>query len=175
MNCSLDKKKISFREPFLTCIYTNASSLNNKLTELVVRLEKLDRPHIVCVSETWYSEYSIPCISGYTLYRRDRTGRGGGVCIYVRDDLCSMEVKCSVLCADGVEQIWCGVRSGGESLLVGCMYRPPKSNGFVTVCVNDSLKEARKMIEDKIYDAVVVCGDFNFPEINWTCDGGNAS
>ncbi|RNA30571.1 RNA-directed DNA polymerase from mobile element jockey-like [Brachionus plicatilis] len=135
----------------------------------------MERPHIVCVSETWYSESSIPCISGYTLYRKDRTGRGGGVCIYVREDHCSMEVTCRVLCADDVEQIWCGVRSGAESLLVGCMYRPPRSNGFVTECVNDSLKEARKMIENKIYDAVVVCGDSNFPEISWTCDGGIAS
>ncbi|RNA01234.1 endonuclease-reverse transcriptase -like protein [Brachionus plicatilis] len=31
------------------------------------------------------------------------------------------------------------------------------------------------MIENKICDAVVVCGDFNFLEISWTCDGGNAS
>ncbi|RNA31089.1 RNA-directed DNA polymerase from mobile element jockey-like [Brachionus plicatilis] len=61
-----------------------------------------------------------------------------------------MEVICRVLCADGVEQILCGVISGTKSLLVGCMYRPPKR-----------------------------CGSglwrFQFPEISWTWDDENAS
>lgn len=67
-------------------------------------------------------------------------GRGDGV-IYmrVRAALCSMKMTYKVPCADGVEQIWCGVKSDSESVLVGCMYRLTRIGSNVTEGLNKSL------------------------------------
>ena len=77
----------------LNCLYTNATSLNDveKLTDLESRMSQLDNPHLVCMTETWFGNYSAPHIKGYHMHSRCRGRRGGGVCIYVRDDICSME------------------------------------------------------------------------------------
>ena len=62
---------------------------------------------MVGIAETWFSDTSIPTISGHTLYRRDRDSVHGGVCIYVRDDVKSFEVLNTSEDERGVERIWC--------------------------------------------------------------------
>ena len=47
---------------------------------------------ILCLTETWLSEFIydneiIPV--GYSIYRKDRTRKGGGVLITVKDNICS--------------------------------------------------------------------------------------
>ena len=60
---------------FISCFYTNATSLNNKLFELESRLSLLSSPHLVFVTETWFNPVSAPVLRGYFLYRRDRSSR----------------------------------------------------------------------------------------------------
>jgi hypothetical protein len=46
--------------------------------------------HLLTLSETWLSSDILDSeidIVGYTLYRRDRKTRGGGVAVYARDDI----------------------------------------------------------------------------------------
>ena len=79
-----------------------------------------------------------------------------------------MEVTCQVLASDEIEQVWCSVKNGSESVLFGCVYRPPLSNLNVTERVVKSIKAARDLIERGTYDSLILCGDFNFPDIVWT-------
>ena len=73
------------KESFLSCWYTNATSLNNKFNDLLLEIDSR-KPQIIMICETWWTEASTTNIKGYTLFRRDRIGkRGGGVCIYVND------------------------------------------------------------------------------------------
>ena len=63
------------------------------------------------------------------IYRRDRDKKsGGGVAIYVRDDLFSSEVADEILRNQFekliFEQVWCTVQVGKERILLGCIYRP---------------------------------------------------
>ena len=82
----------AFEMSFINCLYTNATSLNNKFQEFEARLSVMSRPHLVFVAETWFGPESAAGLKGYDLYRKDRPTRGGGVAIYVRNDLNSVDV-----------------------------------------------------------------------------------
>ena len=81
-------------------LYTNARSLLNKLDELQ-HLILSSRPLIVGLTETWLhaeiADEEIK-IDGYFILRNDRhVGMcGGGVCLYVREDLSATELFTSV-------------------------------------------------------------------------------
>jgi hypothetical protein len=84
----------------LDFFYTNASSLNNKLDKLKIFVE-LNKPYVIAITETHFTEISVPNIQRYIIYRRDRMktkdlNKGGGVCIYVREDVESMETDISM-------------------------------------------------------------------------------
>ena len=76
----------------LKCYYTNATSLNaDKIAELELKA-CLEEYHLIFITETWFNETSVPSLKNYDLFRRDRGSNGGGVCIYVRKDLDSIEI-----------------------------------------------------------------------------------
>jgi hypothetical protein len=67
---------------------------------------------------------SIVSISGYTLYRRDRTGRrGGGVAVYLLSALRSSRWTPSIAADSTLEIDWVRV---GESAFVAALYHPPR-------------------------------------------------
>ena len=57
--------------------------------------------------------------------------------------------------------------AGGEKILVGCVYRP--SGHIVSSAVEffTSLKWVREKVESKVFDSVLIFGDFNYSGINW--------
>ena len=116
--------KVNMRKYF-KCIYTNATSLNNKLSHLRVRVA-LEDPYVIKISETWFNENSCPNIEGYTIFRGDRVGsRGGGVCIYVKCVYNPTEVsEDSGLSDPSIEAVWCSCSMNSEKILVGCLFRP---------------------------------------------------
>jgi len=75
----------------------NARSLVSKMDELLILVE-VYKPHIIGITESWGnsditdSELSI---TGFNLFRRDRptTHKGGGVLLYVSDELEAVEWK----------------------------------------------------------------------------------
>ena len=83
---SLSYKHKSSLSSHLKCIYTNATFLNNKFHELTIDIIQ-NEASVVFISETWWSDISATHIVGFNLFRRDRDGRGGGVCIYIKKDL----------------------------------------------------------------------------------------
>ena len=75
----------------LKCWYTNATSLCNKWDEFkaIIILEK---PHVIMITETWFNSNSLKVIPNYIFFTKDRDGRGGGVAIYVKNDINSCEI-----------------------------------------------------------------------------------
>ena len=69
------------------------------------------------------------------------------MCVYIRDYLTSFEVSVVSGEASENEQIWVGVKIKDDSILVGCMYRPPWSNALVTTNVLNSIKKANEKVE----------------------------
>jgi hypothetical protein len=74
----------------LKCYYTNAQSLENKFAELKNPMVRMDIK-IAGITETWGNkDLTDPEISieGYDLHREDKkSGRGGGVIMYVHESL----------------------------------------------------------------------------------------
>jgi hypothetical protein len=66
----------------LSCLYTNATSLNNKFEELIVEINSVNA-QIVFVCETWWTETSVTNIPGYSLFRKDRIGVGEEAFVFI--------------------------------------------------------------------------------------------
>jgi hypothetical protein len=82
----IENKHKSSLSSHLKCIYTNATFLNNKFHELTMDIIQ-NEASVVFISETWWSDTAATHIVCFNLFRRDRDGRGGGVCIYIKKDL----------------------------------------------------------------------------------------
>lgn len=117
-------------------------------------------PHVVAITETWLnSNIESDCIvpPNYKLVRCDRTTRGGGVAICLRND-----IDCVVLECDCDETVWCRISYYSRTFLFGVVYRTPNApvefleglNEFLCKYVNDTTK-------------VIMTGDFNLPHVNW--------
>ncbi|XP_062466520.1 uncharacterized protein LOC134159318 [Pezoporus occidentalis] len=148
----------------LRCLYTNTRSMGNKQEELEMcaRLRGYD---IIGITETWWDgsyDWSVG-MEGYRLFRKDRPGRwGGGVALYVRDRLESMEL-CLGTGEQLTESLW--VRVNGNiamgDITVGICYRPPDQE--------DSMDEVlyRQIGKASHSQVLVLMGDFNHRDICW--------
>ncbi len=73
----------------LTILLLNACSLLNKFDE-VITLSVSHKPHIIAINESWlHVNISDPEIEirDYSLFRKDRKGRGGGALLFIRSFL----------------------------------------------------------------------------------------
>jgi len=82
----------------LKCVYANARSMGNKQEELEAIIQQ-DGYDLVTITETWWDNW-LAVMDGYRLFRKDRsTSRGGGVALYVRQQL-----ECIELCLGADEE-----------------------------------------------------------------------
>ena len=146
----------------LKCLYTNATSLNNKINELILDIIHHD-VSVVFISETWWSDTSAV----FNLFRNDRDSRGGGVCIYIRNSLKSYIIDVELLCSNLIEQIWCIVDFGSEKIICGCIYRPGSSSNLENLAIIRSIKQVSSLYYKKECSGLLLCGDFNYATIKW--------
>ena len=84
------------------------------------------KPGVIAIVETWLdsdileSEFAI---SGYRMFRRDRSRHGGGLLMYISE---SLHVKSQYYNPE-LELMGVAVSNPSGSLLVGLYYRPPNS------------------------------------------------
>ncbi|KAK4822093.1 hypothetical protein QYF61_009793 [Mycteria americana] len=93
--------------------------------------------------------------------RRDRRGRrGGGVALYVRESLDSLELNDG---DDRVECLWVRIRGKANKadIVVGVCYRPPSQDEETDELFYKQLGEASRSL------ALVLVGDFNLPDVCW--------
>ena len=111
---------------------------------------------IYCVTETWLSDSIfdheiLPC--GYSLYRKDRATRGGGVLIAVSD------LVPITLTAD-LEVIAVNLN---KPIFPCTVYVPPNSSDSYRKCLLSYLHSFASHME-----TVIIVGDFNMPDICWS-------
>ena len=88
---------------------------------------------------------------------------GRGVAIYVHETLESVLIESLTLC-NYSESVWCSIRLANyDKLLVGCIYRSPDSSNGNNLKLNSLMK---KTVELE-HSLILICGDFNYKEINW--------
>ena len=138
----------------------NAQSLLGRINEISLLMESRS-VDILCIVETWLEPGILDKfinIDGFNVFRQDG-GRGGGACIYVRDDLnvklLNVDVHREVDL--DIEDVWITVQCRKlPSFIIGCIYRHPKApfrsfdfllESFRSVCLKKK--------------AVYIFGDFN--------------
>jgi len=148
----------------LQCIYFNARSIVHKMECLLATVEST-KPDIVGISETWTTEEISDAelgIAGYDLYRKDRGSHGGGVLMYVRSSLQSIDFY---PVSTFQEQVWCRIPgTNGKELLVGVCYRSPSESVYGSKNHHD----LRNLISEVKAKQLLLMGDFNYPGIDWS-------
>ena len=134
----------------------------NKIDDLSVFMYEND-PDVVFITESWTSSDTLDsqlCMTGYELYRFDRRYRKGGGCIiYAKNDLNVVQLDIDIL---DTESIWCKIVDREEEVIIGVNYNSPSSNDTCRNNLNNIVKNICST-----YKNVIVCGDFNYPCINW--------
>ncbi|KAK4827403.1 hypothetical protein QYF61_017808 [Mycteria americana] len=124
-------------------------------------------------TQSWATGSRCPCLSrGFgqsdlqislptSIILRDRRGRrGGGVALYVRECLDSLELNDG---DDRVECLWVRIRGKANKadIVVGVCYRPPNQHEETDELFYKQLGEASRSL------ALVLVGDFNLPDVCW--------
>ena len=142
----------------LKCVHQNIRSLLYKIDEV---------RQIMCdlkngLTESWLNS-SIKDeeigISGYNIFRKDRSSKGGGVVVFVREDL--PIVRRTDLEQCDIESIWLEVtmpRSRG--FLVGSYYRPPSSSKHNNSDFMNALSDTIEILATESKEVILI-GDFN--------------
>ena len=157
-----------------TCLVINARSLkslhvtDDKQVCNLSRFQQLvysESADMVWVTETWltkdiHNTEILP--TGYSIYRKDRkTRNGGGVLLAIKSDSFNSSrelVNSSDLEVTSVEII----THSKLKLLICCCYRPPNAEKIWLDKFNSILADLSSR-----HDNIIICGDFNFPKVNW--------
>ena len=139
----------------------NARSICNKLNffQSLAYSKSFD---IICITETWLTSSILNkeiLPENYTIYRRDRGSRGGGILIGISDNIPSKLAFTSPSAeVTAVELLL------HPPLLLYCVYDPPSSP--YSLSHNQNLFHSLSSIP---HDSnCLVVGDFNAPDISWS-------
>ena len=149
----------------------NIRSLLKHLSELTIAFSGVD---VICVVETWLSDIvnnDTIAIPGYHIFRQDRNilvensykKRGGGIVIYVRNNIASY---CNIMkesnCDVSLEQLWVKIQKPNmKKMVIGAIYRPPSSGVTAGMdMLNNTCRDIMGGKRDTKNDIVIV-GDFN--------------
>ena len=138
--------------------HLNVRSIFTGFNELK-QLLSLCNLDVLALSETWLSvdqlsnAFNIP---NYTMVRRDRLGRGGGIAFYInskyRPEI--IDITCD---QSTIEQLWIKIRFATKTVAFAVFYRPPKTNISIAL---ERLEEVLSFVLPTV-DYVICLGDIN--------------
>jgi endonuclease/exonuclease/phosphatase family metal-dependent hydrolase len=149
----------------IQCLYLNARSLINKTNELQTLAIDID---LLAITETWLKPENLDSEilpgNDFNIHRRDRTDRtGGGVLLAVRENILSMRRQDL---ESSAEMLVCELRpESKKKIAVIVFYRPPDSD---LKYIKEFKKSLQLIQRRNKFDQIIVCGDFNLPNIDWT-------
>ncbi len=156
------------RSNSLKVYYANADSLINKIDELRAIASEED-PHILGITEVKPKNCRFPLqpseinIKGYTLFDNILDANSHrGVCIYIKEEL--EPGKSDIELRGAKESVWASIKCQGEVLKIGCMYRSPNSDAEN----DEKLREQIRSLKEHKHEKLLLMGDFNHPQIDWT-------
>ena len=118
---------------------------------------------IFLVSETKLDE-SFPnnqfSISGYRMFRQDRNCFGGGLCIYVKENIASKQLNLHL--DKETEAIYLEINIRLRKRLIVVLYQPPSQNN--SLLLENMLKNVSRYLD--IYENITLLGDFNMTPKN---------
>ena len=157
MDAATERNFECFKRKGLHFIHINVRSIVNKMDQMRF-LARSTNAAVVAVSETWLdesiydSEVKIP---GYSILRNDRNRDGGGVCLYIRDNVAFK--RRTDLDSKNIEGVFANIiLPKTKPILVGCVYRPPKFGKFYN-SLEDLFMNSPLVHSQESY----ILGDFN--------------
>jgi exonuclease III len=139
-----------------------------RLEELEDYISVIHKFAIVALTETHLNS-GIPdtkiSIPGYNLFRNDRDRNGGGVALYVSDQL--QAKRRPDLEPPGIETIWVEIWYKNQKLLVSSTYRPPTRDADRISSFLVKFQESIDMATDSNPLSVIILGDFNDRCTTW--------
>ena len=160
----------------LTCFYTNADNLLNKKNELASVIA-LYSPQLVFITEFAPKSTSVSVeeaelhIDGYNLWTNAKKYKRG-VLIYTAIELHASLLEWP-LNYNFDECIWVQIElKDKDKLLLGCVYRSPNSDATNNAQMCFGLKN---ICNQQNFSHILLCGDFNFPQIDWENSSCGAS
>ena len=159
----LSKQK-QLKDRPLRIVNINFRSIVNKVSETQNMIDSV-QPDVIIGTETWLSKDikdSEIFSSCYSVFRKDRDSRGGGVLIAVKDEFKStlvseLDTDCEILWVQLVLQ-------HKKHLYICAFYRPHVSDQESLNQLELSLQRGNLTKNPKM----IICGDFNLPDWDWT-------
>jgi hypothetical protein len=156
------------RNKNINLVLINARSIVNKMQDLEVYVE-MEHPDIILITETWLKEDISSNefqLDNYELLRKDRSQNvGGGCLIFYKKGLLVKEILPygNLINNDPyIQLIWIELQSPINKTVIGLCYNSPNSSHEEKLELSSQIKEICSNHKD-----VLLCGDFNFPNINW--------
>jgi hypothetical protein len=152
----------------IKCVLLNARSVCNKLQELYHLLYGETVYDIIIITESWlnckFPNSLIEPDGLYTVMRCDRSSKklGGGVCVFVRKPLCTVEIALAEQYAS-LELCCFDFHLFGTVLRFINVYRSPSHNEMSLL-----IRCMQELVDVKSRPACIITGDFNCPGINWS-------
>ena len=144
--------------------HANVQGLRSKTVQIEARIKLATKPpQVLCFNET-FLDHSVGdvTITNFTLIaRRDRrTGQGGGVCIYVANDVAVNVTPMQV--SEAAERLWCMLHADKGPYLVCAWYRPGDAG---QASIESCEKEHEKLSQEAL--GTLLVGDLNVHHIGW--------
>ena len=147
----------------LILIHQNIRGISSKINEFtsMLTLEHIN-PQIICFSKHHMSKSNLNSlnISNYNLSTGfcRQTYRKGGICIYVREDICYRSLDLTRYCEEKNHEV-CAIqiRSMTNPQIIICMYRSPSGNFYQFL----KLLEIMLMSLYQPKTEFIICGDIN--------------
>ena len=153
----------------LRFFYQNIRSLRTKLPIFSTQIVHFDCD-VIIITESWLNDNILDVKLGlrnFDIYRYDRAPnldrglRGDGVVIAVNKNFSNY---CCTNPDDSVEQLWVKVNSNNLDYLICAVYFPPGSDPLQYDHFGNSLIHFSSAYSNY---QLIICGDFNLPNIDW--------
>ena len=157
-SCNQSEDLLFIKEKGLRISHLNICSLTSKLDYLRSLLQR-GNIDIFTLSETHLDDTVSDAelkIDNYKLERVDRNRRGGGVCVYIIDNL--TYIRRLDLESHELEALWIEIKlPNTKPILTGTFYRPPRSDAVYQGQIEESISRVTELNQE-----VIVLGDFNY-------------
>lgn len=140
----------------VSLIYMNIRSLRKNFTQLLADIHKIiNKIHIIILVETNITdnENRFYEINGYNSIFLNREGRGGGIAVYIRDDI---HHNSTLLNTVSLESIQVDIQIQNKTITLFPIYRPPSQNVNTFVAELDTIINNLQKKQD-----VIIAGDMN--------------
>ena len=132
---------------------------------------------VLAVTETHLSK-DIPdhdiALPNYQLFRKDRNRHGGGVCLYVKDEIAASKIP--RLDNDDIEILWLKLHVNSKNIFFGVCYRPPGQNDQDKSIFLEHLESDLDHVTNLCGNSkhLILTGDFNDRTTDWHSNHTNS-